>query len=385
MTHKTLFINKAIDFLVTNKDGLYIDCTFGLGGHSKQILNRLSTNGRLIAIDNDLISQKFVKHLGISFDKRFSLINTNFSNLEVIAKQQNLFGKVSGIILDLGISTYQIKDYKRGFSFFINGPLDMRLNNTLGLTACDFLNHYKLKQILKIFKTYGDDGFLYRLTQQLCNRRNQFPFKMTLELSNLIKQIYFTKYHIKHKTLKTKTFKKHKKQQIKPKHMFINNKHKTINTKQIKQHKEINTTINNHTNKNINTGTKQPNYTHYNNLYNQLFKINNNKHTANNIKQCKINKHTNKSIHPATKIFQAIRSYINKEMQNLEIVIITSFKLLKQNTNLIIITFNSLESHLVKQVLKTSFNTIITLYPSIEEVIYNNSSRCSTMFLIKKL
>ncbi|AFS18965.1 16S rRNA (cytosine(1402)-N(4))-methyltransferase [Candidatus Portiera aleyrodidarum] len=354
MTHKSLFFNKAIDYLITNKDGLYIDCTLGLGGHSKQILNRLSINGLLIALDNDLNTKTLVKNLEFYLDKRFSFININFKYLEIIAKKKHLFGIVSGILLDLGISTYQIKDYKRGFSFFINGPLDMRINNTFGITACCLLNHYKFKQIFKIFKTYGEDEQLYRLTVEICNRRHHFPFKMTLELSNLIKTLKFTNYHIKHQLIKTKpkiqkTYIIHHKS-IKIKQKFIKHS-KSINTKHI--------IIKENTTKN------------------KIIKTNNNNNS--------INKKKKKHIHPSTKIFQAIRSYINNEIQNLEIVIITSLKLLKTNKKLIIITFNSLESQIVNKVLKTTLNKVNKIYPSIEEVFYNNSSRCSAIFIIQKL
>ncbi|AGI27199.1 Ribosomal RNA small subunit methyltransferase H [Candidatus Portiera aleyrodidarum] len=284
--HKSLFINKAIDLLITSKDGIYIDCTFGLGGHSKNILHRLSNKGKLIAIDNDLNTMVFAKKLGIFFDKRFKLINTNFCYLERIAKK--CCKKVSGIILDLGISKNQIKDYKRGFSFYINGPLDMRINNKLGITAFDFLNNYKTKEIFKIFKIYGEEKKSYIITKKICKRRIKYPFKMTLELSNLIKII---------------KFKKHK--------------------------------------------------------------------------------------HPATKVFQSIRIYINNELQNIEVLINSSLKILNINTKLIIITFNSLESHLVKKVIKNNMkkNNLFNyqVYPNTEEIIYNNSSRSATMYIIKKL
>lgn len=211
-------------------------------------------------------------------------------------------GTVSGIILDLGISKHQIKDYKRGFSFYINGPLDMRINTNVGLTAFEFLNNYKSKEIFQVLTTYGEekDRTSYRLTKLICNRRKEFPLKMTLEVSNLIKQII------------TQT---------------IKNKNKNKN--------------------------KQHNYT-YNNK------------------------------HPATKIFQAIRCYINNELQNLEFLITSSFKLLNKNKNLIIITFNSLESKLIKQVIKNNINNLFKIYPSSEEVIYNNSSHCATLYIIKK-
>lgn len=93
MIHKSLFINKAIDLLITNKDGIYIDCTFGFGGHSKKVLNRLTTKGKLIAIDNDLITKNLAKQLGILLDNRFSFINTNFSFLESIAIKKKLLEK----------------------------------------------------------------------------------------------------------------------------------------------------------------------------------------------------------------------------------------------------------------------------------------------------
>ena len=146
----------------------------------------------------------------------------------------------------------------------------------------------KMSKSLNNFINFKDKpGDMYR---KIVSINDNLLYKYLILLSIKTKPIK------KHKTLKTKTFKNHKKQQIKTKHIIINSKHKTINTKQIKQHKKINTTINNHINKNINTKIKKPNNTHYNNLFKQSIKINNNKHTANNIKQYTINKHSNKYI-----------------------------------------------------------------------------------------
>ncbi|CEL12467.1 Ribosomal RNA small subunit methyltransferase H [Candidatus Portiera aleyrodidarum] len=282
---KSLFINKAIDLLINNQDGIYIDCTYGNGGHSKKILKRLSKKGKLIAIDNDFNTKIYAKKI---HDKRFKLININFNKLENFAFKKKL-GKVSGILLDLGISKNQIKDFKRGFSFYKNGPLDMRINNNLGIKASEMLNNYKKKEILNILKKYGEDKKSNKITNEICKRRIKYPFKMTLELSNLIKKIKFKK---------------------------------------------------------------------------------------------------NKT-HPATKVFQSIRIYINNELTNLEKVIISSLDLLDINKKLIIITFNSLESTLIKSLIKT--NTINKkkynlkkIYPNKEELIFNKSSRSATMYVIKK-
>lgn len=133
--YNSAFLKDIVDLLNIKCDGIYIDCTFGCGGHSVNILKSLSSKGKLISFDIDSESVKLSKYF--INDNRFLIINDNFTNLEYYVNKFSLFNKIDGIIFDLGMSSIQLDNPLRGFSFNKNGPLDMRMNQNIGVTAAN--------------------------------------------------------------------------------------------------------------------------------------------------------------------------------------------------------------------------------------------------------
>ena len=249
--HISVLLTEAIDGLDIDPDGCYIDCTFGRGGHSSLILSKLSTQGRLIAIDRDLsaivAAQKF------SDDERFLIEHQGFANLAEIAQQHDLMGKVDGILLDLGVSSPQLDEAERGFSFMKDGPLDMRMDTTRGQTAAEWLAVADVEDITWVLRTFGEEKHAWRIANAIVDAREETPFTRTSQLAKLIKI--------------------------------------TAPQREIKKH-------------------------------------------------------------PATRSFQAIRMYINSELEQIEKVLAASLSVLAGNGRLVVISFHSLEDRLVKQFMK---------------------------------
>ncbi len=184
MKYKSAFLNNINDFLNIKEDGTYIDCTFGTSYHSLKILSYLNKNGKLYSFDCDPISiengRKIIK------DNRIKLINDNFSNLEYYINYFNLYNKINGIIFDLGLSSIQLDNSNRGFSFLKNGPLDMRMNQNIGFTLRDWINNAKEKDIYNIIKKYGQDYNSRKISKNIffyCKRKK---LNTTYELSRII-------------------------------------------------------------------------------------------------------------------------------------------------------------------------------------------------------
>jgi len=146
--HITVLLHEAVEHLVIKKDGIYVDCTFGRGGHSKLILEKLNQEGRLIAIDRDKAA--YEEGLKIK-DARFEIVHAHFSEIDEVLKAKGI-SKVDGVLLDLGISSPQIDEGDRGFSFRFDAYLDMRMDQTKGLTAAEVLKDIGQKRIRKYFK-----------------------------------------------------------------------------------------------------------------------------------------------------------------------------------------------------------------------------------------
>ena len=250
-THISVLLAEAIDGLHIDPDGCYIDCTFGRGGHSSLILSKLSSKGRLIAIDRDpsaiAAAEKF------KGDKRFLIEHQGFAHLADIAQQHKLTGKVDGILLDLGVSSPQLDEAERGFSFMKDGPLDMRMDTTRGQTAAQWLAVADVEDITWVLRTFGEEKHAWRIANAIVDAREETPLTRTSQLAKLIK-------------------------------------------------------------------TTAP--------------------------QREINKH------PATRSFQAIRMYINSELEQIEKVLAASLSVLKEDGRLVVISFHSLEDRLVKQFMK---------------------------------
>ncbi|KFA59842.1 16S rRNA (cytosine(1402)-N(4))-methyltransferase [Gilliamella sp. Choc4-2] len=245
--HTTVLLNEAITALNIKKDGIYIDGTFGRGGHSKLILQQLGPKGKLIAIDRDDRAQKVALNIN---DSRFTFIHGEFSNVYQYADEQGLLGKIDGFLLDLGVSSPQLDNPERGFSFMRDGPLDMRMNNHKGMTASEWLLNSSEDDIAWVLRTFGEEKFAKRIARAIVEQNRVSPITRTLELANLIVKIIPKK---------------------------------------------------------------------------------------------------DKNKHPATRSFQAIRIYINSELEEVEQALNSSLPLLGNNGRLAIISFHSLEDRIVKQ------------------------------------
>lgn len=250
-SHISVLLDEAIEGLAIDPDGIYIDCTFGRGGHSGLILSKLSEQGRLIAIDRDLTAiaaaEKFAD------DPRFLIEHSGFSELEAIAEKHNLLGKVNGVLLDLGVSSPQLDEAERGFSFMNDGPLDMRMDTSKGQTAAEWLAVADVEDITWVLRTFGEEKHAWKIANAIIDSRDEFPLTRTAELAQLIK--------------------------------------KTAPQREIKKH-------------------------------------------------------------PATRSFQAIRMYINSELEQIEKALAASLSVLAKDGRLVVISFHSLEDRLVKQFMK---------------------------------
>lgn len=245
--HKTVLLNEAVDALMIKSDGIYIDGTFGRGGHSRLILQKLGPNGRLIAIDRD---PRAIQEANLINDSRLILIHGEFSNVKQYVEELGLLGCIDGFLLDLGVSSPQLDDPERGFSFMRDGPLDMRMDITKGLSASEWLLDSNVEDIAWVLKTFGEERFAKRIASAIVEKNKQAPLTRTLELANLIA-------------------------------------------------------------------------------------------SASPVKD--------RNKHPATRSFQAIRIYINSELEEVEHALKSSLDILSDNGRLAVISFHSLEDRIVKQ------------------------------------
>ena len=182
--HTSVLLHGAIDALVQDASGVYLDGTFGRGGHSRLILEHLEPDGRLIALDRDPEAIKAGQQVS---DQRFQLVQRDFARLGEVAREQGVHGRLSGVLLDVGVSSPQLDDPSRGFSFMRDGPLDMRMDPTRGESAAEFLARASEAEIARVFKTYGEERFAKRLARAVVDRRSKQPITHTLDLAEILK------------------------------------------------------------------------------------------------------------------------------------------------------------------------------------------------------
>lgn len=180
--HQPVLLQEVVDGLAVNPEGIYIDGTFGRGGHSCKILEALSQKGRLIAIDKDRTAVEFAQQT-FKEDKRFAITHGSFNELVSIASQYQVMGKVDGILLDLGVSSPQLDDAQRGFSFLQDGPLDMRMNIHQGEAAAEWLNRAKETEIAEVLFEYGEERFARRIAKAIVHNRTLTPIVTTGQLA----------------------------------------------------------------------------------------------------------------------------------------------------------------------------------------------------------
>jgi len=252
-SHNPVMLNKVIEGLNILSNGTYVDCTFGRGGHSKNILKKIGKNGKLIAIDKDAEAEHYAKE-NFTSDQRFFFEKSNFSNIEFIINKHCKSRKVDGILLDLGVSSPQLDDPNRGFSFMREGPIDMRMDITNKMTALLWLQKADVEEISMVLKKYGEEKYSFRIAKNIKYSIENNLLHTTLDLSKIINDCY-------------------------PK--------------------------------------------------NKLGKKN-----------------------PATKSFQAIRIFINNELQELEKILNNCIDLIDKGGRLVVISFHSLEDRIVKNFIK---------------------------------
>lgn len=250
--HISVLLHEAIDGLNIQPSGIYLDGTFGRGGHSRVILSKLGTTGRLFAIDRD--PQAIQSAQEFAADNRFHISHTAFAELGNVAAEQGISGQIDGILLDLGVSSPQLDDAERGFSFMRDGPLDMRMDPTSGISAAEWLAKADVEHITFVLREYGEEKFAWKIANAIVNTRAESPLTRTSELAALIA------------ATAPKSFKEKK--------------------------------------------------------------------------------------HPATRSFQAIRIYINSELEQVKTALDAALAVLKPGGRLAVISFHSLEDRLVKQFMR---------------------------------
>ncbi len=192
MKHKSVLLNETIESLNIKEDGIYVDCTLGYAGHSSAILKRLK-KGKLYAFDQDEEARKFSENLLGNINSNFEIIPTNFVNLKKELQKRGV-SKVDGIMFDLGVSSPQLDDGSRGFSFHYDAYLDMRMDKTSKLTAYEVVNSYPYEKLVKIIKEYGEEKYASKIAKEIQNQRNIKKIETTLELVDVISKAVPQKY-----------------------------------------------------------------------------------------------------------------------------------------------------------------------------------------------
>lgn len=251
-SHRPVLLAEAVEALAIKPDGIYLDGTFGRGGHTREILNKLGEHGRLLAMDQDpqaieVAQKKFAD------DPRFEIVQKNFEEMESFVESRGLMQKIDGVLLDIGVSSPQLDDASRGFSFIKSGPLDMRMNPHVGQSAAEWLAVVKEYDLVTVLMHFGEEKFARRIASAIVEARQETPINDTVQLANIIEA-----------------------------------------AKPVKE----------------------------------------------------------KNKHPATKSFQAIRIYINRELEVLESALNSALKVLSIKGRLAVISFHSLEDRMVKRLFR---------------------------------
>lgn len=250
--HQPVLLWEVIEQLAIKPEGIYIDATFGRGGHSQEILSKLGKKGRLLVIDKDPEAVNYAKQCW-GHDERLQIYEGSFTAMAEITKSNGMYGQVNGILLDLGVSSPQLEQAERGFSFMRDGPLDMRMNPKKGISAAQWLACATEKEIAQVLKDYGEERYAKRIANAISLARKQMPISTTVQLATIVK-------------LAHPRWERHK--------------------------------------------------------------------------------------HPATQTFQAIRIWINKELEDLQMGLQQSLKVLTVGGRLLVISFHSLEDRIVKRFIR---------------------------------
>lgn len=201
--HQPVMLQPVLDGLNLKPGGVYIDGTFGRGGHSRALLERLDACGRLLVMDKDAEACAVARELE-SADTRVTLRNASYVELEKVVSELGWQNRVDGILLDLGVSSPQLDDAGRGFSFLRDGPLDMRMDTRAGQTAAEWLMDVTEAELANVLKTYGEERFARRIAREIVRVRQQAPISTTAQLAGLIANA--VPFKEKHKHPATRSF-----------------------------------------------------------------------------------------------------------------------------------------------------------------------------------
>ncbi|OGT43539.1 MAG: 16S rRNA (cytosine(1402)-N(4))-methyltransferase [Gammaproteobacteria bacterium RIFCSPHIGHO2_12_FULL_40_19] len=203
-THTSVLLREAIAELAIKEGGIYVDATFGRGGHSRAILEKLGPQGRLLAIDLDPEAIAVAKKAPFLSDTRFEIEQASFSELEALISKRGWLGKVDGVLLDLGVSSPQLDDPMRGFSFLRDGPLDMRMDPSRGIDAMTWMNEADANDIANVLYQYGEERFSRRIARAIVYAREIARIETTTQLAKIIEKANPKKE--KHKHPATRSF-----------------------------------------------------------------------------------------------------------------------------------------------------------------------------------
>lgn len=200
--HQPVLLEEVIEALRIRVSGVYIDCTFGRGGHSRQILNKLGPDGRVFAIDQDIQAVAYGKKL-FAEEPRIMIEHRNFSQISQVAEKYHFDGKVNGILLDLGVSSPQLDDPKRGFSFMQDGPLDMRMNVDQGISAATWLQQVNAHELENVIRVYGQERHAKKIATVILKQQKVSPLKTTSQLARVIQKAIGQSREQKHPATRT--------------------------------------------------------------------------------------------------------------------------------------------------------------------------------------
>ena len=188
-SHTPVLLDAAVDSLKVRADGVYVDCTYGRGGHSRKILARLGKRGRVVALDRDMTA---IAAHGEIDDERLHLMHSNFSRLRAALHEQGV-ARVDGILFDLGVSSPQFDDAMRGFSFRFDAPLDMRMDTSRGATAAEWLAGVDERELREVIRNYGDERFAKQIAAALVAARARGAVTTTRQLAGIVAQVVRTR------------------------------------------------------------------------------------------------------------------------------------------------------------------------------------------------
>ena len=192
-SHIPVLLNETLEFLAPERGGIFVDGTLGGGGHAEAVLTRLPQTGRLIGIDRDWEAVHAAGDRLSSFGDRFTALHGNFFEMKALLSGIGV-SEVNGILLDLGVSSHQLDTQERGFSYKMDAPLDMRMDQGARLSAKDIVNTYAESELARIFFAYGEERFSRRIAEKICRAREQYPIETTLQLAQIVREAIPGKY-----------------------------------------------------------------------------------------------------------------------------------------------------------------------------------------------